>query len=197
MISIQHPSLPIFTLQFLASGSWHIGALQLNSPLRPNWPRTVLTEWLKPKYRSVFVTAFLWGTQSLLAGRAALLYSGRWPLLGQGCYEATLAEPSLLDPQATLATVCRQIRPSAKGRDRQGKSTKPSHPLTSSATPGWPLPTWRWPIPEASTLQPSPPHPSISSWIHEGGCLWAIPACCSGFHRENKAQSFLLKKHPV
>lgn len=48
----------MFSLQFLASGSWDRGALQLNSPLRPHRPQAVFRKLLKFIYCAVFLFLF-------------------------------------------------------------------------------------------------------------------------------------------
>lgn len=127
-----------------------------------------MAEWLKPKYRSVFVIAFLWGTQSLLAGRAALLYSGRWPLLGQGCFKATSAEPSLLDPQATWPLSVGRSDPQRK--EETGKASLQNPPIHSlhRQPPADPCP-----LGGDRSLRPAPSspvlltHPSLHGYMKE------------------------------
>ena len=134
-------------------------------------------KWLESKYCSVFVTAFFWGTQSLLAGRAALLYSGRWPPLGQGCYEATSAEPSLLDPQATVATAAALSLPVGRSEPQQkeetGKASLQNPPIHSphQQPPADPCPLgcdWSLrPAPSSSVLLT---HPALHGYTKEAAC---------------------------
>lgn len=71
-----HHWLSIFPLQLLASGSWDVGALQLNSPLQPNWPQTLVMKFLRFIDCLVFVSLFAIVTQDPIM-QVALLGSGR------------------------------------------------------------------------------------------------------------------------
>ena len=122
IINIQHLSLPVFPFQCLASGSWDIGALQLNSPLQPNWLQTVLMKLLQFMYCSVFVSASSGGTQSLLTSGVALLYSRRWPPLRRGCYEAKLF--LLLDLQTTLTAAALSLPVGRSDPQQKGETGK-------------------------------------------------------------------------
>lgn len=188
----------MFSLQFLASGSWNIGALQLNSPLWPYWPQAVFRKLLKFIYCAVFCFGVFWEHTEPSSQAEWLCCAQKGGLL-QGT-DATSAEPSIwLDPQAALTMAAAvsasgQVRPWANRWRRPSKSTKPSHPPitprgTISADWCQPAPSSLWPTPRDGTLPALSStssvflsHPAQGEWKKWSRVEWALGL--RGIHNE-------------
>lgn len=157
----------MFSLQFLASGSWDRGALQLNSPLRPHRPQAVFRKLLKFIYCAFFCFCFFLRThRAHLTGRVTLLCSERWLPSGHRCHIRwafhLAGSAGCFDRGCCSASTSGQVRLWVNRWSRLGKSIEPSHPLITpqgAISADWwqPAPSSLWLTPRDGTL------PALSS----------------------------------